>query len=238
MSDLILIAGNSGSGKTGFAVNLAYALSGFKNKVLFFDGDLGLGNINAQLGLNIQDGLDSVINDKATLNQVVIKGYFDILTSKSGSLNLANVPLGRLQILSEDLNILAENYDKLILDMGHGSKQIIRNLTARADNIILICTNDKSSLVESYNFLSIINKPVNIVINKAASLQEGQRTYDTIKDACRRFLDVAPALLGVVREDARFRDSLRNKTTIISRYPTSDASEDIINIARKLNGKY
>ena len=75
---------------------------------------------------------------------------------------------------------------------------------------------------------------INVVINQANSLREGQRTYDTLLKACTNFLKINPPLLGIIRRDARVRDAIRNQTPLMNRFPTSEAAEDVINIARKL----
>lgn len=67
--------------------------------------------------------LGSVISGALSLNQVVHhydKGRFDVIAGRSGSAGLASMPVGRLQILGEDLSLLASGYNKVILDMGAG----------------------------------------------------------------------------------------------------------------------
>ena len=46
-------SGKGGVGKTWFSVTLAHALSGLRQKTLLFDGDLGLANIDIQLGMMV-----------------------------------------------------------------------------------------------------------------------------------------------------------------------------------------
>ena len=75
---------------------------------------------------------------------------------------------------------------------------------------------------------------LNIVVNQATSVREGKHTYETLLKACNNFLKISPSLLGVVRRDTRVRDSIRSQMPLISRYPTSEAAEDVIAIARKL----
>ena len=97
---IAVASGKGGVGKTWFSVTLAHALSAFKQKVLLFDGDLGLANIDIQLGLMAKDDLGSVISESKTLNQVVThsdKTHCDIIAGRSGSAGLASMPIGRLQ---------------------------------------------------------------------------------------------------------------------------------------------
>ena len=68
---IAVASGKGGVGKTWFSITLAHALSGYKQKTLLFDGDLGLANIDIQLGLMVKDDLGSVIAGSKTLNQVI-----------------------------------------------------------------------------------------------------------------------------------------------------------------------
>lgn len=239
---IAVASGKGGIGKTWFSITLAHALSGFKQKVLLFDGDLGLANMDMQLGLSVTEGLGSVIAEAKTLNQVVMpceKARFDIIAGHSGSAGLASMPVGRLQILGEDLSLLAPLYDRVIMDMGAGIEKSVKILSSMAGKIIVLCTDEPSSLKEAYAFINIMalqypRSELNIVINQANSLREGQRTYETMLKACRNFLNIEPPLLGIIRRDTRVRDAIRSQMPIISRYPTSEVVEDVLAIARKL----
>lgn len=239
---IAVASGKGGVGKTWFSITLAHALSGFKQKTLLFDGDLGLANIDIQLGLMAKYDLGSVISGAMSLNQVIHhydKGRFDIIAGRSGSAGLASMPIGRLQILGEDLSALSSSYDKVILDMGAGVEKPVRILSGLAEKIIVVCTDEPTSLTDAYAFIKIMTMQysrcdINIVVNQANSIREGQRTYDTLLKACTNFLKINPPLLGIIRRDARVRDSIRNQTSIINRYPTSEAAEDVVAIAKKL----
>ena len=239
---LRLLPAKAVSAKPGFSITLAHALSTLRQKTLLFDGDLGLANIDIQLGLMVKYDLGSVISGALSLNQVVHhydKGRFDVIAGRSGSAGLASMPVGRLQILGEDLSLLASGYNKVILDMGAGVEKPVRILSGMAEKIIVVCTDEPTSLTDAYAFIKIMTmqypkSDINIVINQANSLREGQRTFDTLLKACNNFLKINPPLLGIVRRDTRVRDSIRNQSSIINRYPTSEAAEDVIAIAKRL----
>ena len=239
---IAVASGKGGVGKTWFSVTLAHALSGFKQKTLLFDGDLGLANVDIQLGLMVKDDLGSVVAETKTLNQVVThsdKTHFDIIAGRSGSAGLASMPIGRLQILGEDLTLLSHSYNKVILDMGAGVEKSVRILSGMAETIIVVCTDEPTSLTDAYAFIKIMSMQypkcnLNIVVNQANSVREGEHTYETLLKACNNFLKISPPLLGVIRRDTRVRDSIRSQMPLISRYPTSEAAEDVIAIARKL----
>ncbi len=242
-NNMIAIAsGKGGVGKTWFAITLAHALSALKQKTLLFDGDLGLANVDVQLGLMVPHDLGCVVTGNTTLNQIVHysdKGHFDVIAGRSGSSGLSAMPIGRLQILAEDLSLLAGGYDKVLLDMGAGIDNSVRILSGIAGSMIVLCTDEPTSLTDAYALIKIMSSQypkcqISVVINQADSQQEGERTYDILCKACRTFLKISPSLLGIIRRDARIRDAIRNQMPLIARYPTSEAATDVINIARRL----
>ncbi len=239
---LALVSGRRNSGKTWLSVNLAQALSSFKQKVILFDGDSGINNAKAQLGVNYVNDLDTVIYGTNTLNQAIHsydKGRFDIIASRSGSVGITTMSIGRLQILGDDLSIIAQNYDKMILDISPGMCKSSKVLTGMSQNAFIVCTDAPQSITDNYELIKLIQScfpktNVQIIINQVNSIEEGLRTYKMLEKACNDFLGLKPPLLGIVRQDTRVRDSIRNQSTIISRYPQSEASIDIMSLAQRI----
>ena len=105
---------------------MAHALAKAEAKTLLFDGDLGLANLDIQLGLMPEQDLGSVIGGKLTLNQAVLNhdAYgFDIIAGLSGSGGLVNITANRLKMLGDDLKVLAAGYDQVLIDLGAGVEQ-------------------------------------------------------------------------------------------------------------------
>ena len=180
---IAVASGKGGVGKTFLAITLANALSNKERKVLLFDGDLGLANLDIQLGLMPQQDLGSVIAGRLTLNQAVLpfpQGGFDIIAGRSGSGGLANIPTSRLQMLNEDLALLAQAYDHVILDLGAGVERTVRQLTHNVGTCMVVATDEPTSLTDAYAFIKLthMERPkldIRIVINAANSTREGER---------------------------------------------------------------
>lgn len=240
--NIIAITSGIGSmGKTWLSITLAHALNMLRRSVLLFDANNGLLNADFQLDEPYEHYLDEVLSRQITLNQAISsvnKKKFDIITGSAGSDSLEDVSVGRLQILAEDLAIIAGRYNKVVVDLS-SSEKIINNFLPPSANLILVCTNDPSNLVSTYNFLqNCISlqayKSLQIIVNYANSYEEGLRTYNTLRRACEQYVSTTPELLGVVRRDTRVRDAIRNHVLLLNRYPESEAAEDVVNIAKKL----
>ena len=235
-------SGKGGVGKTWFAITLSNALANLGRKTLLFDGDLGLANVDIQLGLMPKHDLGTVISGKLPLNQATLsfdEGGFDIIAGRSGSGNLANVSANRLNTLSEDLSLLSAAYQNVILDLGAGVERTVRNLANHVDTVLVLTTDEPTALTDAYAFIKIthMERPetdIKVVVNMANSTKEGERTYNTILKACEGFLKFSPPLAGVIRRDPKVRDSIRAQSPILVRFPNTEAAIDVGNIVNNL----
>jgi flagellar biosynthesis protein FlhG len=242
---IAIVSQNHGSGKTWMSISLAQILSSMHKKILLFDGASGINNIKNQLGLNALPDLDKVIYGTSSLNQIISsynKGHFDIILNNHDSANLSTMSIGSMQIFGEDLNIIAQNYDNVILDLDVNINKTSNVLAEMAKNIIIICNDNIASIADSYELIRQFHQraphsQISIIINQSNNYTEGQRAYNSLLQACKTYMDLSLPLLGIIREDTRVRDSIRSQSTIINRYPYSEAAIDLINIAKRIEEK-
>ncbi|MFK7839359.1 MAG: MinD/ParA family protein [Bdellovibrionales bacterium] len=242
-SNIIAVAsGKGGVGKTWFSITLAHALTRMGKKVLLFDGDLGLANVDVQLGLMPKRDLNDVIRGRLSLDKVIQtyeEGDFDIIAGRSGQASLASLPSQRLTLLRDQLLDVANDYDVVICDLGAGVDKTVRMLSATASQTILITTDEPTSLTDAYAYIKIGNaagmsKNINIVVNMASSEMEGEKTYKTLLKACSNFLRLKPPLLGMVRVDPKVKESIRNQVPLLIRSPNTQAAENVEDIANEI----
>lgn len=237
-------SGKGGVGKTWFAVTLSHALARNGKNVLLFDGDLGLANVDIQLGLTPKHDLGAVIAGRRTLQGAAFRydaGGFDIIAGQSGSGGLASLPPARLAGLRDDLMTMAPRYNFVIIDIGAGIERPVRTLLGRAGTCLVVTTDEPTSLTDAYALIKVIkaeraNANLQVVVNMAASEAEGERIYGVLVRACESFLKFTPPLAGIVRRDTKVRDAIRSQTASLTRYPNSDAAADVEAIARRLHG--
>ncbi len=235
-------SGKGGVGKTWFSITLAHALTKMGKKVLLFDGDLGLANVDVQLGLMPKRDLNDVIRGRLSLDKVIQpyeEGGFDIIAGRSGQASLSALPSQRLALLRDQLLEVAEQYDVVITDLGAGVDRTVRMLSATSTRTLLITTDEPTSLTDAYAFIKLGNaagmsKNVSIVVNMASSITDGEKTYKTLLKACENFLRLKPPLAGMVRNDPKVKDCIRAQTPILIRSPNAQAAGEVEEIAEDI----
>jgi flagellar biosynthesis protein FlhG len=235
-------SGKGGVGKTLLAISIAHAFSKAGQSILLFDGDLGLANIDIQLGIMPEHDLGSVITGRIPVEKAITKfedGGFDILAGKSGSGALAELSKERLERVRRELMSQAKVYDRVIVDLGAGIQNEARVLAASSGIVLVIATDEPTSLTDAYAFIKVTNAQypgtdIRILVNMAQSTREGKRTHETLRKACESFLKISPRLAGIVRADPKVKDTIRAQSPLLTRHPNSNAAMDIEAVVKSL----
>ena len=238
----LVASGKGGVGKTWFSITLCQSLAEKDKNILLFDGDLGLANVDIQLGLMPEYDLAQVVNSHVALEDAVIPypaGGFDILAGQSGSGQLSELNSQRMMYLKESLKKASRTYDQVFIDLGAGIGDNVKGLSDIAYRCIVVVTDEPTSLTDAYALIKVTHLAVpemdmEIVVNQAESEIAGHRTYNTLLRVCENFLDISPKLLGVIRRDTHVKDAICNQTSILTRFPTCNASKDVKKIAQVL----
>jgi flagellar biosynthesis protein FlhG len=250
---IAVASGKGGVGKTWLSIALAQGLALRGKRVLLVDCDLGLANIDIQLGLMPPHDLAAVLVGRRSLKDVIIthapaalpNGAFDILPGRSGAASLAVLDLAILGRLLDAIRRL-QGYDTVLLDLGAGIDPATRFLAAAVDTLLVVSTDEPTALADAYAVLKLqardrrarddraVDADVRLVINQCSSAASGRRTYAVLARACGTFLGKAPSLAGIVRRDGRVPESIRRQTTILLRHPNAQAAEDVARLVDAL----
>ncbi len=244
---IAVASGKGGVGKTWLSITLAHALAQAGRRTLLFDGDLGLANVDVQLGITPRGEVANVVAGTAKLAEIVTpfdggagKNGFDIIAGRSGSDGLASLPPAKLATLHYDLHRFGHTYDWVVLDLGAGIERTVRMMAQQSRACLVVTTDEPTAITDAYAYIKMtalerLADGIHIVINMAPTPEEGQRTYATLLRACREFLKIEPPLAGIVRQDDRVKESIRRQVSLLKRSPNADAARDVDLIARRLD---
>ena len=237
---IAVASGKGGVGKTAIAIALAHCFAGLGRKTLLFDADLGLANIDIQLGIMPQHHLTDALRGRCSLKECVVRapqGAFDTIVGKSGSASFADLAQPSLQKLVEDLLLLARDYQTLIIDLGAGIDRTVRWLTVASDETLLVVNDEPTSLTDAYALVKIIlrrnpDARLSVVVNMAESERRAEQAFESLQRTCRNFLNYDLRLKGIVRRDMNLVQAIRNREPLLTFAPHAPAAQDLAKLAR------
>jgi flagellar biosynthesis protein FlhG len=237
---IAIASGKGGVGKTWLAITLAHAFTRAGRRVLLVDADLGLANVDVQLGLMPKIDLGAVLSGRTGVAGAVTRHEatgLHVVAGISGSGALASLPAASLELILGRLRSETADYEIVLLDLGAGIDRTVRRIAAWSDLLLVVATDEPTSLTDAYAVLKLqtLDRPdgdTRIVINQAQSAAAGQQTYATLRRACATFLRWEPKLAGLIHHDPKVRDAIRRQVSLLSRHPNSMAAQDVEALAQ------
>ncbi|MCI5726301.1 MAG: MinD/ParA family protein [Clostridium sp.] len=240
---ITVTSGKGGVGKSNFVVNLAITLQKKGNKVLVFDADVGMGNDDVLMGIYPKYTMFDVINGKE-IEDIIEQGPAGVMLLAAGS-GLNQIEDLQTEERENFLNKLEslEGYDYIIMDTGAGINKSVLAFISCSEELVLLTTPEPTSLTDAYSLIKAtshfkIKDKANVVVNKTFTEEEGIQTFNKLKKAVDKFLDLDVTYLGAISDDRKLVKSVRDQVPFVIAYPNSDAAREIDIIAEKfINGK-
>ncbi len=233
-------SGKGGVGKTCISVNLAIALSKMGKKVVLFDADLQLANIDVMIGTNSEFNLQHVVSGEMTLKEVMVQGPggINIVTGGSGVTQLMHAGPKRMATFFSQIDALAEDFDILIYDTAAGLDNRVFAFLLRSDETLVVTTAEATSITDAYALIKVLSKRspeaiMRVLVNRVANEHEARSVFEVLKTTAQNYLDVDLLYGGFVRQDSAFVESMKKRQAMITAYPGCRAATDVENVARE-----
>jgi flagellar biosynthesis protein FlhG len=238
---IAITSGKGGVGKTNISANLAYVLSRMKKKILIFDADMGLANLDVILGLSPKYNMHHVLMGERSLHEVIIPGPggVNILPAASGIQEMAELSKGQKIALMDELNNLNGSFDFMFIDTAAGISSNVLYFNMAAKEIIVVVTPEPTSLTDAYALIKILynghdEKRIMLIVNMVRNSYEGREVYRKLRKATERFLNLSIEYLGYIAKDEKVTEAVKQQKMFTEVYPYSQASKCISSIARKI----
>jgi flagellar biosynthesis protein FlhG len=239
---MAVTSGKGGVGKTNIVANLGYALTKLGKRVLIFDADLGLGNLDVLLGIAPRYNLAHVLNGEKTLKEIVVSGPGDlhILPASSGVQALTRLSHDQQFRILKSLNDLIQYYDVFLIDTAAGISTNVLYFTASAQEIIVVVTPEPTSITDAYALMKVLSikyreRHFKLIVNAAKSVVEADETYRQLNMVAGRFLDIELEYFGKILLDDNVKRGVRCQTLVSQLAPISKASRNFAALARHLD---
>ncbi len=233
---LTITSGKGGVGKSNLAVNLAVQLSRKGQRVIIFDADFGLANVEVMFGVIPQYNLSDFIYRGKSIKDIITPGPEGIgfISGGSGVIGLNNLYREQILRLVKNIGELNELADFIIIDTGAGVSDQVLEFVLASPEVLLVTTPEPSSLTDSYSLLKALYRnpnfikdgtKIHVVANKVNSNEEGHMVYERLHAVVDQFLDGEINFLGMIPQDAELERSVRQQKTVSLNDPNAEATK-------------
>ncbi|MCZ8512352.1 MinD/ParA family protein [Paenibacillus filicis] len=235
---ITVTSGKGGVGKSNFTLNFALALQNRGFKVLIFDADIGLANIDVLMGISPKYNLYHLLKREKSIWEIVQTGHNGIqfIAGGSGFNDLIRLSEEQLDYFAEQVDQLNGHVDFILFDTGAGlSKETLKFIVA-AQETIVVTTPEPTSITDAYAIIKMVNSmqhPVDfrLVVNRITDWREGRQTADKISMVARQFLQLEIPTLGFVYDDSNVIKAVKRQVPFSVAFPNSAASKSIGELA-------
>lgn len=235
-------SGKGGVGKTNVVSNLAMALAGMGKRVLIWDADLGLANIDVLLGLKPEYNIHHLLKGEKSLKEIIIDGPggIKIMPASSGIQELSALGEGQKVRLLSELDDYEEELDFLLVDTGAGISSNVMYFNLAARELIVVVTPEPTSITDAYALVKVMSTRYNrkefaILPNMVASEREAKGVFQLLAAVADKHLDsISLDYLGYIPSDTLLPKAVRQQKAVLEAYPSSEASLKIRELAKNL----
>lgn len=238
---LSLTSGKGGVGKTTLVSNLALSLASGGQKVLIFDGDLGMANVDIFFGTRPQGTLYDVLSGQKSARDILceVAPNVHLLPGGTGLPEFHSMNNFQRRALIEAVSDLPHRFDWMLIDTAPGIADNVLYLNSAADEIAVIITPDPASFADSYALIKVLHQRhrenrFRLVCNQVRDEAEGFSLYKRFQEVISRFLDVSLDYWGSVPQDQVLRKATQAQRLILRHDPQAVSALAIRALASQL----
>lgn len=232
-----IVSGKGGVGKSNFAINFSIELLNQDQRVLLFDLDIGMGNIDTLLGLHTERTIVDMIEKELPIHDIIETGPQGLAYISGGSSLQSFFKMNQRNrdYFYEQYQQLLNTYDYIIFDMGAGATSESIFFVLASDECIVITTPEPTSITDAYGMIKYIvnnqrNMPIYVVMNRCHLRKSGESSLDKFQQVVLHFLQIKVKKLGILMEDKNVSTAVMKQTPFILMNEKSSISRALKNI--------
>jgi flagellar biosynthesis protein FlhG len=240
MKILSVTSGKGGAGKTSLVCNMAASLAKLGKRVLVFDGDMGMANVDIFFGVHPQRTLQDAVNGRPLKDCLTpVAQNIDLLAGGSGLQQLCNLNAFQRREILTNIGDLNFSFDYLLIDTSPGLHDHVLHLNSVADERLVVLTSDPSSFTDAYALIKVLNQKhkiqnFSIVCNQVTDEKAGAQLYLRFADVAQQFLPIRLNYKKTVPFDPQMKLSNQLQRLIVRQDAKSASSQAIMSMCAEI----
>lgn len=234
---IAVVSGKGGVGKSNFALNFALTLSGKGKKVLLFDLDIGMGNIEVLLGKTTNKSIVHLFSEDYKLEEIIEKGpnAISYISGGSGLDEIFTMDKEKYDYFLSQFEKLLASYEFIIFDMGAGITEGSAHFILAADECIVVTTPEPTSLTDAYAMIKHVLKKnidisIHLLVNRTLTVKKGEQTMQRLIQVVKKFLSKEIKPLGIIPDDKKVMQAVSDQIPFVLYHPKSPAALALMDI--------
>ena len=242
MKSIAITSGKGGVGKTNVAVNLGLSLAAINKRVLLFDADMGLANVDILFGFTSKHNVGDVLDGKFHLRDVMVEvsDGMTVLPATSGLLQLEHPSQSELAKLAEQMDELSQDFDVLLLDTGAGLRDTVLFFSSAADEVLVVTTPEPTAITDAYAMIKVLKsdyqvKSIKLLINEAIDDKEGRDVFNKLASVSKIHIDFELDYAGWIAKDIQLEKAVRKRKPVVQSFPSAPSSLSFQRLVKDFN---
>lgn len=242
---ITVTSGKGGVGKSNVSINLAVQFRRMGKRVIIFDADFGMANIEVMFGAIPKHSLADVIYQGKNIREIITVGPMDIgfVSGGSGIAGMSNLGRDYINYLIANLAELDLLADVIIIDTGAGISDAVLEFLVASGEILLVTTPEPTSITDAYSLLKALSRhprfdkdqtKIRVVANKASDFEEGKQLFNKLNAVVNRYLKIGLSFVAVIPDDPQLVKAVMQQTPISIQNPNAKSALAFLDLANAL----
>ena len=240
---ITVTSGKGGVGKSNVTVNLAINLRKKGKRVVIFDADFGLANVEIIFGIVPKYNLYDMIYNGMGILDILTTGPYGIEFISGGSGVKELTDLSQLQInkMLNHLYDLDQLADIILIDTGAGISDVVLDFILASNEVLLVTTPEPTSITDAYAILKAMKhrkgyaeKDFKLLVNKVSSDNQGIEIYNKLNKVAEKFLGMTLNNIGFLPYDKNLEKAVIEQKPVSILYPNSNVSKGFEKISENI----
>ncbi len=241
---ITVTSGKGGVGKSNVSVNLAIQFKKLGKRVIIFDADFGLANVEVIFGIVPKYNMFDMIYNNKSITDILTSGPLGIefISGGSGVQELLKLDKNQLAYMIEKLYDLDRLADIIIIDTGAGISDSVLDFVSASNEVLLVTTPEPTAITDAYAVLKAISKRygkldekvINLLVNRTESDFEGQEIFEKLNKVTNRYLGLELTNIGYLPNDKQLVKAVIEQKPVSMLFPRSPVSKAIEQLASRM----